>query len=48
VSLGNAHLEPGVVKQTTTVNGNGWTLVLVPGWTVSTDGASIVVTPPAR
>ncbi|HSU96492.1 MAG TPA: hypothetical protein VLI40_04640, partial [Gemmatimonadaceae bacterium] len=45
VSLGAAHLEPGVVKQTTTINGDGWTLVLVPGWTVRADGASMVITP---
>ncbi|HWG35607.1 MAG TPA: hypothetical protein VN650_15690 [Gemmatimonadaceae bacterium] len=47
VSLGDVHLEPGVVKQTTTINGNGWTLVLAPGWTISVDGSSFVVTPPA-
>ncbi len=47
VSLGDVHLEPGVVKQTTTINGNGWTLVLMPGWTISVDGSSFVVTPPA-
>lgn len=47
IPLGDAHLEPGVVKQTITVKGDGWTLVLVPGWTVRTDGSSIVITPPA-
>jgi hypothetical protein len=47
VSLGDVHLEPGVVKQTTTINGKGWTLVLAPGWTISVDGSSFVVTPPA-
>jgi hypothetical protein len=47
VPLGAAHLEPGVVKQTTTINGNGWTLVLVPGWTIRADGSSMVITPPA-
>jgi hypothetical protein len=46
VPLGDARLEPGVVQQTITVSGKGWTLVLVPGWTIRADGSSIVVTPP--
>jgi len=47
VSLGDAHIEPGVVKQTTTINGNGWTLILAPGWRVTAEGSSMIVTPPA-
>jgi hypothetical protein len=47
VPLGDAHLEPGVVKQTMTIHGDGWTLVLVPGWTIRADGSSVVITPPA-
>jgi hypothetical protein len=46
VPIGNAHLVPGVVKQPTTIKGTGWTLVLVPGWTIRADGSSMVVTPP--
>lgn len=46
IPLGDAHLEPGVVNQTVTINGNGWTLVLVRGWTIHADGLSIVITPP--
>lgn len=47
VPLGDTHVEPGIVKQVTTIKGKGWTLVLTPGWTVRADGRSLVVTPPA-
>jgi len=47
VPLGDAHIEPGVVKQTTTINRNGWTLILAPGWTVTAEGSSMIITPPA-
>ena len=48
VPLGDVHLEPGVVTRTTTFTGKGWTLTLVPGWTIHSEGSSMVVTPPAK
>ncbi len=46
VPRGKAQLVAGVVKQATTIKGDGWTLVLEAGWTVTLDGTSFVVTPP--
>ena len=46
VPLGDVRLEPGPLASRTELRGDGWTLVLPPGWTVAADGASRVVTPP--
>jgi hypothetical protein len=46
VPRGDAHLAPGVITQLTTVHGDGWTLVLAPGWVVRAKGNSLIVTHP--
>ena len=48
VPLGNVQLSPGTVTAPTTIRGDGWTLVLEPGWIISTDKSSVVVSPPLK
>ena len=48
VPLGAVRLEPGPLTRRSAWRGDGWTLVLPPGWTVETDGASRVLRPPPR
>lgn len=48
VPLGDSRLAVGRVMSATTIHGDGWTLVLEPGWNVSASGASIVVSPPPK
>lgn len=47
VPLGSARLNPGTVTTLTTIHGTGWTLTLAPGWTVSTEKGSVVISPPS-
>jgi len=46
VPLGAVRLEPGPLTRRSEWQGDGWTLVLPPGWTVEVDGASRVLRPP--
>ena len=48
VPLGAVRLEPGRLTRRTEWQGDGWTLVLPPGWTIEAAGASRVLRPPPR
>jgi hypothetical protein len=46
IPLGGAHVSLGTITSPTSIEGTGWTLVLVPGWRVRADGTSVIVDPP--
>lgn len=47
VPLGDIHLAAGPLAAPVSLQGDGWTLALPPGWVVSAEGSSLLVRPPA-
>ncbi len=48
VPLGEARIEPGTLSEPLAVTGDGWTVTLPAGWTITRNGRRLEAKPPAR